>query len=277
MGSPLLKELLVLAALLLVTSSLASQVQGQTKRLRPDTRRAVEKGPGRGNPIKATPVGGGRGTVHGVDGILLAEDVAPGGDGRGTAIRPTPVGGDRGTLHGVDAIPRGTVHGDDATLPPEDVSRAGDFAPVDFDGNDLGRTPLQFTRVQTDYIGFCQAEFLSEDVMGDGIISQTDFASTLVDLCEAFTVDTGAGCPQSIFSSLAVKLQLIFAFGICPDDDPVLARMKCLQGLANMDRMGMEIGYMVTPETPEKVQMDVNQLCFRLFQYSFRKFPVWKV
>jgi hypothetical protein len=210
MSSPLLKEVMLLAGLLLVSSSLAGagQVQEQTQGLRQDTRRTQRgQGPHRGHGATLTPVDGGG------------------------------------------------------------------------DGDDTSDLPLIYTDVQIQYFDFCETELLSDEVIDDGIISQDDFASKLAEFCETFTVDNVAGfqCPEDRFSSLDVNLQLIFAFGVCRDDDPMVTQLQCLQGLLNVDGMGMEFGYMVTTETMPVVEMDVYQLCFRLFPFVFRKFPVWKV
>jgi hypothetical protein len=211
--SPLLKDLLLVAALFLVTPSLAGSVQGQTRRsLRQDSRRTNKQN--RGPDPR-----GGKGDQAGFSGLF-------------------------------------DKHAQVDTTPQYD-----------------------YTDVQVEYFAFCEAELLSDDVIGDGLISQSDFANTLADLCDKFMVGTIAGfqCPQPRFSSLDVKLQLIFAFGVCRDDDPMVTQMQCLRGLKDVDGMGMEIGYMVTPETRPVVEMDVRQLCFRLFPFVFRKFPVCRV
>lgn len=211
-----MKEVLLLTALVLVTPSLADQVEGQTQRLRQDTRRAVNVG--------------NRGRGNGVPNVDSSSLVAP------------------------------------------LSSRAAVFDPALYDA-----TPHEYTDVQVEFLEFCEAELLDKDgKAGDGIISQKDFADTVVDLCETFPSKTFAECPRRRFSALDVKLELIFAFGVCPDDDPMVNRMTCLQGLKNLDGFGMEIGYMVTSETIVEAEEDVAQLCFRLFEYFFRKFHVWK-
>ena len=107
----------------------------------------------------------------------------------------------------------------------------------------------------------------------DGIISQNEFASKLVDFCDHFMVDNIAGyeCPEDRFSSLDVDLQLIFVYSLCPEDDTDQERAACIDSLRGLDSAGIEFGYIVTPETMPMVSEDVEHLCFGLFPFVFRK------
>jgi hypothetical protein len=278
MGSPLLKELLLLAVLLVITPSLSGQVQGPTQRWRQDPRRTNEgakRGRGGGAPSGYNALQAS--AVADVGEGFAIPAVNDGGEGlkRG---RGGGAPGGNGALHQASAVEQrgpavvGGSASNTATITP--------ITPV-YDGGDVpvGRTPtmpLQYTNPQIEYFKYCETELLSDEVIGDGKISQNEFASKLVDFCEYFSVG-GFQCPERRYSSLGVDLQLIFATGVCPDTDTKPIRMACLQGLANMNGLGFEFGYMVTAETMPEVQMDVQQLCVDLLPFIFGKFPVWKV
>jgi hypothetical protein len=132
---------------------------------------------------------------------------------------------------------------------------------------------MQISDTQIQYFQYCRRELLSEDVLGDGMISQNDFARKLSSFCQEFDVDTVAGhpCPEDRFTSLPAELQLTFAFAVCPAEDGRDAQMECLEKLDSLNGMGSEFGYIVTAETMPEVEYDVEELCFGIFPYIFRK------
>jgi hypothetical protein len=135
-----------------------------------------------------------------------------------------------------------------------------------------------YSTAELEFFNACNGELLSDSVLGDGIISQTEFAGKLEQFCEAFTVPVQAGvhfaCPGNRFTALSVPLQLLFSETICREDDPMQTRMECLDGLASLNGMGADFGYIVTPETMPEVQMEVENLCLKLLPFIFRKFII---
>ena len=138
-------------------------------------------------------------------------------------------------------------------------------------GNGEGEMHISDTQIQ--YFQYCRRELLSEDVLGDGMISQNDFARKLSAFCQEFDVDTVAGhaCPEDRYSSLPAELQLTFAFAVCPAEDGKDEQMECLEKLDSLNGMGNDFGYIVTNETMPEVEYDVEELCFGIFPYLFRK------
>ena len=130
-----------------------------------------------------------------------------------------------------------------------------------------------YSALQIEYFALCRQNLLSQPIISDGIISQNEFAEKLVEFCGTFTTQTIAGfkCPQPDFTSLPVRLQLIFAYAVCPPQEGKASQKKCLDSLDSLSGMGLDFGYIVTDETMPSVVEDVDHLCFGLFPFIFRK------
>jgi hypothetical protein len=123
------------------------------------------------------------------------------------------------------------------------------------------------------FLDTCRRDFKSKSVVDDGIISQNDFSTEYVALCEHFTVDNDATfqCPEPDFTALPVSIQLVFAFALCPESDPMSQRKECVASLDSLSQMETEFGFIATSDRFEQVSEDVEQLCFGLFPFVFRK------
>ena len=80
--------------------------------------------------------------------------------------------------------------------------------------------------VQEIFVRGCKTSLLSSQTTNDGIISQIDFTTMLLDQCQ---LDDFL-CPsnyQLTFDQLTVALQMDFIDGVCPMDD----RFECISGL----------------------------------------------
>ena len=82
--------------------------------------------------------------------------------------------------------------------------------------------------VQEIFVRGCKTSLLSSQTTNDGIISQIDFTTMLLDQCQLDDL-----CPsnyQLTFDQLTVALQMDFIDGVCPMDD----RFECISGLYEM-------------------------------------------
>ena len=147
----------------------------------------------------------------------------------------------------------------------------------------VNRENESFSELQLEYFETCTETFLSDKVVGDGIISQNDFTEHLVQFCETYSApemtEFPFQCPDNSFTSLPVDVQLIFTYGVCKTDKGYPHQMKCLESLDSLSEMGADFGYIVTPETRTDVEVSVENLCFNLFPIVFRKssqpFPLY--
>lgn len=123
----------------------------------------------------------------------------------------------------------------------------------------------QYSQTELEYFQNCENLFLSDSVVGDGLISQKDFASTFDTLCSRYS--TGGSCKTFGFNSLASNLQTTFFEAVCSTMEDSMACASNLRSLNSMD-----FGYIVSSETMPQVQMRVETFCLELLEDVFGKF-----
>jgi hypothetical protein len=115
------------------------------------------------------------------------------------------------------------------------------------------------------YLAFCQEQLLSDDVAGDGLISQKDIADFAKTLCGILDDEdlTGLSCqtPQAPeFTNLSVEVQLLFVWFICPQGDDLIV-ISCLADFLTSVK---DFGYVQDISAEEDMAADVLGFCCSL-------------
>jgi hypothetical protein len=145
-----------------------------------------------------------------------------------------------------------------------DPTQSDDPAQSDDGGDNIfdhGETAVINTEDQ--YLAFCQERLLSDEVAGDGLISQKDIANFAEALCDILDDEDlpDLTCPTPEFTNLSVEVQLLFVWFICPQDDD-LGVISCL---ADFVTSGFDFGYeQVESGTEEETAADVLGFCCSL-------------
>lgn len=120
-----------------------------------------------------------------------------------------------------------------------------------------------YTETELQYFSDCEDILLGETIIGDGLISQNEFATAYSGLCNAYSLN---GCPDTSFGDLPSEIQSLFFEAVCekmPDN------VQCVANLNSMNSMA--VGYIVSSETAATVQMRMGDLCLELLDYAFGK------
>ena len=144
------------------------------------------------------------------------------------------------------ATPLRSADGDNI-FDPEDVANR----PRSADSDDIF-DPDEMTVINSEnqYLAFCQEHLLSDNVAGDGLISQKDIANFAKILCGIFDDKDlpDLSCPAPEFTNLSVEVQFLFVWFICPQDDD-LSVISCLIDFVTS---GFDFGYELESSAAKK-------------------------
>ena len=147
---------------------------------------------------------------------------------------------------------RRSSDGDSSTVAPR---------PRSADGGDniFEQDETAAINAENQYLAFCQEQLLSDDVAGDGLISQNDIGNFAKNLCGIMDDKDlpDLSCPTPEFTNLSVEVQLLFVWFICPQDDD-LSVLSCLVDFVTS---GLNFGYELESST-EKETAAANVLGF---------------
>jgi hypothetical protein len=118
------------------------------------------------------------------------------------------------------------------------------------------------------FLTYCRTQLLSPTVVSDGLISQTDAATFIWDICDIMDDEDlpAFHCPTPEFSNLEPEVQLSFVWYICPHDEQV-SLVDCLSNLAvQMTDFGYPVSFSDQIATQEKV----NGFCCSLLPFLTR-------
>jgi hypothetical protein len=115
---------------------------------------------------------------------------------------------------------------------------------------------------ENQFVAFCQEQLLSDNVAGDGLISEKDIADFAKALCGIMDEEDlpDYSCPTPEFADLSVELQFLFAWFICPQDDD-LGVISCLVDFVTS---GIDFGYDLDSSTEKEISDNVLGFCCSL-------------
>jgi hypothetical protein len=118
------------------------------------------------------------------------------------------------------------------------------------------------------FLTYCRTQLLSAPVVSDGLISQSDAASFIWDICDIMDDEDlpAFHCPTPEFNNLEPEVQLSFVWYICPHDEQV-SLVDCLSSLAVQMT---DFGYPVSFTKAIEAQDNVDGFCCSLLPFLKR-------
>ena len=115
------------------------------------------------------------------------------------------------------------------------------------------------------FLAYCQTQLLSYPVAADGLISQSDAAMFIQDICDIMDDEDlpDFQCPTPTFFNLNPEVQLSFVWFICPHDEQI-SLLQCLTDLAIQ---GTDFGYPVSASTLPQAEANVLGFCCSLLPF----------
>lgn len=124
----------------------------------------------------------------------------------------------------------------------------------------------RLTSQEVQFVNRCSERLLSDEVVGDKIITQKEFTETYISLCSEFNIE---GCDRDApFETLNEDVQYAFASEMCHTK-----KSTCLQSLITIGTVMKEVGYIVSSEVVV-VESLVNNICYELEYAVFGTFSV---